>query len=233
VNNGLRNRELNQSPDHTNKGVHVLSIKEQELWLLPERALYRPALRELIISDVHIGKAAHFRKNGIPVSGMINRNNFWQLSGLFDKYQVQTVVFLGDLSHSEHNQEWDDFVDFLENYPHIQFELVAGNHDVLSKEHYLRAGISLHPMIIRNEWCYLHEYQETPHFTLSGHLHPAIRLYGKARQSIKLDCFWLRENDLILPAFGDFTGRKMITPEPSHQFFLIAGKEVIKFTNET
>ena len=43
-------------------------------------------------------------------------------------------------------------------------------------------------------------------FTISGHLHPGIRMKGYARQSMMLPCFHLNNNGCILPAFGTFTG---------------------------
>lgn len=39
-----------------------INIKDQNLLLLPEKALFWEEEKGLIISDVHLGKAGHFRK---------------------------------------------------------------------------------------------------------------------------------------------------------------------------
>ena len=42
-----------------------LSLNNSEFTLLPEKALYKEDERLLIIADVHLGKASHFRKEGV------------------------------------------------------------------------------------------------------------------------------------------------------------------------
>jgi metallophosphoesterase superfamily enzyme len=43
-------------------------------------------------------------------------------------------------------------------------------------------------------------------FNIAGHVHPGTILKGRGRQSIKLPCFWMYKNQLIMPAFGNLTG---------------------------
>jgi metallophosphoesterase superfamily enzyme len=45
---------------------------------------------------------------------------------------------------------------------------------------------------------------------LAGHLHPAVRLRGRAAQAVRLPCFCVTAHQTILPAFGDFTGAATI-----------------------
>ena len=63
---------------------------------------------------------------------------------------------------------------------------------------------------------------------MAGHIHPAIRLKGKGKQSIQLPCFVFREHNAILPAFGSFTGTATIQAKPGDQVYAIADKQVIK-----
>lgn len=50
-------------------GPHDLVIQcaGEAVWLLPERALWWPAQRMLMVADAHFGKAATFRARGVPV----------------------------------------------------------------------------------------------------------------------------------------------------------------------
>ena len=38
------------------------------LEMLPSRALFLPQTKELLISDIHLGKAEYFQQNGIPLT---------------------------------------------------------------------------------------------------------------------------------------------------------------------
>ena len=47
--------------------VRVDSDAAADVVLLPGRAALLPASRTLLVSDIHLGKAATFRQAGIPV----------------------------------------------------------------------------------------------------------------------------------------------------------------------
>ena len=63
--------------------------------------------------------------------------------------------------------------------------------------------------------------------TLCGHLHPAVRLRGPV-SSLRADCFYLTPAALVLPAFGAFTGSKVITPRTHDRVFVVGDREVIE-----
>ena len=46
---------------------YPVHLAGEELWLLPEKAIYWPAQQALLIADVHFGKAAAYRSLGQPV----------------------------------------------------------------------------------------------------------------------------------------------------------------------
>jgi len=54
----------------------------------------------------------------------------------------------------------------------------------------------------------VHDAVEKPtnSFIISGHIHPGVFIKGRGKQRIKLPCFQVTENQLILPAFSLFTG---------------------------
>ncbi len=65
------------------------------------------------------------------------------------------------------------------------------------------------------------------YFNLCGHLHPGFKLNGAGRQQLKLRCFYKSREQLVLPAFGEFTGNHWISPNLGDQVFVITKKEVI------
>jgi metallophosphoesterase superfamily enzyme len=90
-----------------------IALNGSELTLLPEKALYKEDERLLVIADVHLGKASHFRKEGISISSGIQAEDFLNLERLFHKLKPAKVYFLGDLFHSSYNHDWRHFCDLV------------------------------------------------------------------------------------------------------------------------
>jgi DNA ligase-associated metallophosphoesterase len=207
----------------------ALSIENEIFELHPLKAMFHAVSGTLVCSDIHIGKAGHFRTEGIPISRLANSNNAWNLAELFRQYEVRRLVVVGDIVHSRYNQEWEDFADFLDSFPSLEKILVVGNHDTHAQGFLEKAGFS-----IMSEWtlgslCFTHESILKPGFyNVSGHVHPAVNLSGKGRQHLKLPCFYFGENGALLPAFGAFTGTKTIKPSPGERVFVIANHKVVE-----
>ena len=78
----------------------TIDINGFEFILLYEKALYKPDESLLIIADVHLGKANHFRNSGIPMPANSQMSDYDNLKNLFHKIAPKQVYFLGDLFHS-------------------------------------------------------------------------------------------------------------------------------------
>lgn len=205
-------------------------LNNLELWLLPARAIFIPALKTLIISDVHLGKINHFRKAGIAVPVAANQANLEILVKLLMEHRPERVIFIGDLSHSHYNAEWETLGPIVSGFSSCSFELVPGNHDIMSAIQYQRHKILVHPLelAITSEILLVHEpVERMGRYVISGHLHPAVSLSGRGRQSLTLPCFWFGKRQGILPAFGVFTGMKPILPEPGDKVFAVVKNDVL------
>jgi DNA ligase-associated metallophosphoesterase len=202
-------------------------VREEELLLLPARAIYWPSEQTMLVADIHIGKVNHFRKNGIAVPEKAEQNNLWRLSGILQEWQPQKLIFLGDLFHSQFNSAWDRFVDFMDNFNRIDVVLVKGNHDILPDEIFKRAGIAVVPSLAKGPFLFSHDRIESDLYNLHGHVHPAVKLKGSGRQRLRLPCFYFGETFGILPSFGDFTGSFVISPNKADRVFIPSSDEVI------
>jgi metallophosphoesterase superfamily enzyme len=120
----------------------VIKGEEFELW--PERAVYWKRINTLLLADLHIGKVNHFRKAGIAVPSKANDKNIENLVGLIQQLKPERVICLGDLFHSHYNPEWEVFGEIVKHFKPISFELVLGNHDIMSDHQYERKGIRVH-----------------------------------------------------------------------------------------
>lgn len=195
--------------------------------LHPSGALYWEQAAMLLLSDVHLGKVSHFRKSGAAIpQGAIERN-FALMDGALGYFNPREVCFLGDLFHSYLNREWALFEMWLQRQI-VQFTLVTGNHDIISPLKFENLGIRVCRELYKGPFLFTHCPTETEGlFNFSGHLHPAVRLKGPGRQSLRLPCFFGRENQMILPAFGEFTGSHVLSPGKKDQVYAIADNEVI------
>ncbi|MEQ8927725.1 MAG: ligase-associated DNA damage response endonuclease PdeM [Fulvivirga sp.] len=199
--------------------------------LLKEKAIFIPDHRILLISDLHLGKVNHFRRSGIPVPQKANDRNIELLIDLLQQQKPERVIFLGDLFHSHYNAEWEVFGQVLKAFPEIQFDLVQGNHDIMSPYQYEKLNIQVHkdqlqlaPLLLS------HEPLESQFegYNLAGHIHPAVKLQGAARQSLRLPCFHFGEKQGLMPAFGEFTGAYTIKPKKGDDVFVIMDDSVVK-----
>lgn len=202
----------------------------EELSLHEEKAMFWAKQALLVVSDFHLGKSEHFRKNGIPMPGNIIDSEFDRVDKLIEHYKPEEVLFLGDLFHSVYNQSWERVIEFIQPYESVTFSLVEGNHDILEKSEYTRAGIHFHGVIYeKGPFLFAHDHIDNlPNelYGVYGHVHPGVSLQGRGRQKMTLPCFCLREDHLLMPAFGAFTGLARVKPVDSDRFYAIADGRV-------
>jgi len=198
--------------------------------LLPQRAIFWKKERMLLLADMHLGKVNHFRRSGIPVPVKANDKNIEILVDLMWKTKPERVVCLGDMFHSHYNPEWEVFGELVKHFKTASFELVLGNHDIMSEGQYLRKGIKLYDTLQINQFLFTHHPQEDlpPNvYNLAGHIHPGVRLDGKGKQSIMLACFYFGKWQGLLPAFGMFTGLARIEPRRDDKVFVIVDNKIL------
>ena len=204
-----------------------IKIHQQHFVLHPLGAVYWPEQEMLLIADVHLGKVSHFRKFGSAIPMQVIEQNFVKLNQLLRSFDPEHVVFLGDLFHSSMNNEWHLFSKWATSIDH-QIHLVIGNHDIISPLKYEEIGVLLHSRIRLGNFLLTHHPETlSGYFNICGHIHPGYKMRGIGRQLLKLPCFHMKKQQLVLPAFGEFTGNYFMEPEEEDRIFAITGKKVI------
>lgn len=204
-----------------------ITIRNNSFALHATGAMYWKERQILLISDVHLGKVTHFRKSGAAVPRGAIRKNFTLLNRVLQFFKPGEVYFLGDLFHSYLNQEWQLFESWIQQHPQ-KFTLVSGNHDIISPLKFEKLSVAVISEIVLGPFLFTHHPEERAGlFNFSGHLHPAIRMKGKGRQSLRLPCFYRNGNQMILPAFGEFTGTHVLSPKKEDRIYAIAQDTVI------
>jgi DNA ligase-associated metallophosphoesterase len=208
-------------------------VAGERLVLLGERAAYWERARTLLVADPHFGKAAAFRAAGVLVPRGTTGETLNRLDTALSRTSAKRIVFLGDFLHAREGRAPETLAAINEwraGHASIEMSLVRGNHDKRAGDPPAELDIRCvdGPVAEPPFVFYHHPARSDDGYVLSGHVHPAARLSGPAREHGRLPCFWFGREIGILPAFGEFTGLAMIDPAPGDQVWVIADGETIQ-----
>ncbi|MEJ7735824.1 MAG: ligase-associated DNA damage response endonuclease PdeM [Chitinophagaceae bacterium] len=216
------------------------NISQHIFWVSAERVLFWENENTLIVSDLHFGKTGHFRKSGIAVPQTVFKEDLQRLIAQLQHFSPRQLLVVGDLFHSVANKELNLFRKWRDDLPDLSIRLVKGNHDILKEEWYANAGITVDSGgVMVNGFCFTHDHEscqanndltnnKTKAYTISGHIHPGIKVKGLGRQSLCLPCFYFGKEYAILPAFSHFTGTALIEPKAGESIFAIVNNSIVK-----
>jgi DNA ligase-associated metallophosphoesterase len=219
--------------------IQSINLSGEELYLLPEKALYSSRHKTLLAADIHLGKVGHFRLAGIALPGGLAEADLITLDKILNEYDIENIMILGDLFHSGVNYDMNLFAKWRRKNESLEVNLVKGNHDILSDEIYNYFNIKIYKKnYMWNKILLTHQPLGNDlelngcDYVLCGHVHPAVRLVGKGKQSIKLPCFFFGERQGILPAFGAFTGKCVLKPKAKERVYVISGDSTVIYINK-
>lgn len=213
----------------------LVTVANETIHLLPQRAVYWPARRMLVAADIHFGKAASFRAKGVPVPHGTTKANLDDLDALLACHDVGHILFLGDFLHAKaaHARRTLDAIrHWRMRHPALSLTLVRGNHDS-------HAGDPPSDLQIETvdephrigpfAFCH-HPQQCVGAYVLAGHVHPVYRL-AAAGDALRLPCFLVGPHAALLPAFGAFTGGFPVSPRSDEQVFVVADERTFRIPN--
>lgn len=194
----------------------------REVILDGDRAAWIPSIGDLLVADVHVGKAATFRVSGVPVPAGGTAHDLDRLRRLVDAYAPARLCILGDWIHHALGltdavcaavATWRAGID-------AEVLLVRGNHErsvrAMPREWQMtevaeeeRAGPFLYTHAPR---------RASDAYVWAGHIHPCVRV-GRRPRGIRVPCFHLRSSGAILPSFGTFTGGVVVRPVPGDRVY--------------
>lgn len=201
----------------------------ERLELLADRAVHWPAGNTLFVADPHFGKATAFRTVGIAVPGDCCAESCSRLSELIADTDCERLVVLGDFLHSSWGRSTElegTLIAWRKRHSELMIDLVRGNHDLHAGDPWPKLRINCHTEPWRlAPWTCRHE-PGTEYACLAGHLHPAVSLAGA-----RAPCFWVQQQQLTLPAFGEFTGTHVIHPSPTDRVIVTDGNDLIEISS--
>lgn len=203
-----------------------ITLQGEHLHLLPERAIWWPAQRAIILSDVHWGKSAHFRKHGIPMPGSTQQSDAIRLARILQHWSAEQLIIAGDLFHSRQNSEVDDFSHWRSAHAALKIHFIMGNHDILPAAFYqslqfevYRDGMSTGPFFISHD-----DMLREGAYNIHGHVHPGVSVRGAGT----FPAFCIGTTTMMLPAFGRFTGCHRVEPAHYKHVYIIGEERVLQ-----
>ncbi len=219
------------------------------LHLDARRAAFLEPESVLAVADLHLGYAWTHRARGQMLPLSAPDDTIKRLYALLDDYQPKTLALLGDIVHGVVHVEAvrDEVSAILAALgARTTLALIAGNHD-----RHLRQIVAA-PLLT--------EFRPGPHLLLHGdlpdeataashlanlqagggrifmgHEHPAISLGDGVAHHVRVPCFLVTDELVVLPAFSDWAAgtnvrsRDFLSPltrraEPSRAVAILAGK---------
>jgi DNA ligase-associated metallophosphoesterase len=205
------------------------------LELLPSRAVWREATRTLFVADTHLGKGAAFRAGGAPAPAGPTEQTLRRLGALCDELGPARLVVLGDFLHAFASlgpRLIAMLVAWRRERQAVECLIVRGNHDMIAGDPPEECGFR------SVDEPFADDDVECRHFPLddeklgegpvilAGHLHPVTRLEGPGRDSLRLPCFVISGRQVVLPAFGEFTGGAIARARPGARLVVTTDSEL-------
>jgi DNA ligase-associated metallophosphoesterase len=202
------------------------NIKKQTLYFDYRKAVFWKEEEAIIIADLHIGKIMHFRKNGSAIPNFASSSNLSIIKELVQLYQPKKIIFLGDLFHSSYNSEWEDWIRFFKII-NLQLILISGNHDHDNSAISSINKLKVFDQLICGPFSLTHyPSNNNRNINLCGHIHPSFYLNLPSKKKVKVPCFVIKEDRIIFPAFGAFTGTHQVYKDHDSEIFAIGRNRI-------
>ena len=217
-------------------GTVSLGIKGQELLLHPECAVVWLRLKTVIVADTHFGKSSYFARHGIAVPSGTDEADRARLNRLVRDYGAERLIILGDFLHAPihaNSREAVELTAWARELAPTQIVVVAGNHDRGPPQHWSSSISWREGAWLQEPFCFVHDadrYQigTDQTFTLSGHIHPVMRLQDIRKARLRVPVFWQRATGLVLPSFGGFTGGFAVQAGVTDHLFAVGATAVVR-----
>lgn len=217
-------------------GTLAREIRGETLLLHPERALSWPARRMLVIADTHFGKGSVFARHGIAVPGGTDALDLERIDALLRATGSERLLIVGDFVHGYIDPagavaaELDARIAALRP---VQLWLVTGNHDRSAARGWQPRPAWRGTELNEGPFCFTHDVDRpadaaAPAFRIGGHIHPVVAIGTRSKRRLRVPVFWERDEALVLPAFGLFTGGYRIGMRDGGRAFVAGAEQVME-----
>ena len=210
-----------------------ITVRDERVELLPERALFWPAHSLLVVADCHLGKAETFQQHGLWLPSQSGQQDIARLSALALRLEAKHVLFLGDLIHSLSGVTKAvvaEFAQWLQEFSGA-VQIVLGNHDSGLARRWPAEWerVDRCAQVTIGQFRFQHQpvdqLVETDSFYWAGHVHPMIQL-AQGPDRVRFPGFVINEFQGLLPAFSSVSGGYDVPLRPDERRFAIGGDRI-------
>ena len=227
-----------KQPTTSRRATMNLRFADEDFVLLADRAILWPRRRALLVADTHLGKDALFQARGVPVPTDVTAHDLARLGGLCDVADVRELIVLGDFFHGRESNDAEmtrALKSWRDARPHVAVTLLRGNHDrhagdpCASLDIACLDTLTIDAVKLRHDPLADDEIIDDDTAILCGHVHPAATLADFDGTVVKVPCFVVDDaRQLILPAFGRFTGTAVVPRRPGRDLLIAAHGRVLR-----
>lgn len=210
-----------------------LTLANESVHLLPDRALFWPGQNLLVVADVNLGKMAAPRRTGAAPAST-PQADLARLTVLLTQTKAKRLLVLGDLFHLAPAQIEPLialFHVFRGRHPSVKFSVIRTNHE---------GDLQRFPTGWKMEWIAdaLHQppfvFQHKPladarGYALGGQLQPCIALGGRS-EAARVPAFWFAATVGVLPGFSGASSGHIVRPKPGEQCIAVTPDGLVKIT---
>lgn len=212
------------------RGLQI-EVAGERVTLMPQRAVWWPSRRTLLVADLHLGKSETFRAGGIPIPDGVMRADLARLDEALRATEAERLVVLGDLLHAPAGLTEamiDGFASWRASRP-IELAIVPGNHDrgLARVAERWRARVTAETEL-EEPFAFTHDpARASGRFTWCGHVHPLASICGGG-DSLRVPCFHIGRRAGVLPSFSAFTRGVSVARGADDRLFAIADGMVVE-----
>ncbi|GGB59527.1 ligase-associated DNA damage response endonuclease PdeM [Henriciella pelagia] len=169
-----------------------------------EGALWWPAQKTLIVSDLHLEKGSSYAQGGQLLPPYDTASTLQMVEALAARFVPVRIISLGDSFHDRASEERlsnKDCVRIRALTAKYDWHWVEGNHDPDPPAHL--GGRGTHALSIGS--CVFRHEPTGAVGEIAGHLHPVVKIGGRGR-SVRRKCFVTDGDSLVMPSLGTLTG---------------------------
>lgn len=212
-----------------------LFIIDDDLLLLPNRAIYIKSIDSLVFADLHLGIEYALALKGIFLPAYQFREIRSIIFEYIKRFKPKKLILVGDLKHEfgqKTRQEHKETIELLSEITdlNLHFILVRGNHDNFIRGVLEKFGVDFRdPIYIDGDFLFIHGHKDIPlnsesfRWVIMGHEHPAVLLRDEVGGKEKFPVFLVGSYPdnvnvrlLVLPALSPVaTGVEINLCEPS------------------
>lgn len=184
--------------------MHPFRFAGHDFCALPQRAIYWPQRRALLVADLHLEKASWLARGGQMLPPYDSHATLANLSALANACDAREIWALGDSFHDPAGPgRLDDaslaVLDHLAETTRLCW--IEGNHDAGADMPGARFdAIEVDGIMLRHE-----SDPAEPMAEVSGHFHPKARIAVRGKH-VTRPCIAVSPRRMILPSFGTLTG---------------------------